>query len=296
MSDYGFGPGDIINRRVNNHVQQLLPAQIFSQKDYHLEGERFLPSTELSGSTGECLCRIESYVGANSQFEVHEERIFDHQTDNEWRIENTVSRTGAGSLPPFTYSVKSKIEILGDVETKSSRVTWAEFGEEPIYGGDEAQAAVLLTEKMSNVRAREQGNGRSHAGSMSRLGSLSNIVDNDRQLRTDWEAVNELLGPDADTIAATVGFDTIESRDQRLEAEKKGIDFLTDDLESIDGFQTDGKARDGQSQGGQPESVRPAWKTPPAELTAEQTEEELRGLTEEIREMKQDLDEDSSSG
>lgn len=284
MSDSGFGPGDVVNRRVNKHIKQLLPSQVSAIKDYHLEGQRFLLQDSLPRNADECLCLIESYVGKNGQFEIHVERVFDRQTDGEWRIENTISRNSAGSLAPFTYLVKSRIEILGNVETDRSRVAWTELDEEQIYGGREAQAAVLLTEKMSHLRARETGNGMSHAGSLSRLGSLADIIDTGRQLRTDWEEVSELLGPNADTIAATVGFDTLESEEERLEAEKKGIDFLTDDLtEKVDGFRAD-------MQDESPDYDCPAWKTPPAELTVEETEHKLQKLNAKIRQMKQDLE------
>lgn len=283
MSDSGFGPGNVVHRRVNNHMQQLLPSHVSARKDYHLEGQRFLPSELIPGGGDECLCLLESYVGKDGRFEIHVERVFERQTDSEWRIENTISRTGSGPLSPFTYLVKSRIEILGDVKTDRSRINWTEFDDDQIYGGREAQAAILLTEKMCHLRAQEDGNRRSHAGSLSRLGSLTIIINTGRQLQTDWEEVNELLGPDADTIVATAGFDAL-AKEEHLEAEKKGINFLTDDLTGgIDGFQTDKQDEDSDCD-------RPSWKTPPAELTAEETEEKVRELNTNIQQMKQDLE------
>lgn len=295
MTGSGFGPGDVVNRRVNSHLQELLPTQVSAQKDYHLEGQRILPAGEIPGAAEQCLCLLESYVGVDGQFEVQEERIFDRGTESEWRIENTISRTGSGSLSPFTYLVQTTVDMLGDVKRNRSRVTWEELGEDPIHGGTEAQAAVLLTEKMSNLRARQRGHGMDHAGSLSSLGSLSNVVDKGFQLRTDWEELDALLGPDADTIAATVGFDALEAQAERLEAEKKGIDFLGDN--PFDGMEAFGTADEGsasQGEGGKTEPAGPSWLTPPADLTVEETEAELEKLSEEIREMKQRFKDDAS--
>jgi hypothetical protein len=283
MSDSGFGPGDIVNRRVNDHLQQLLPSQVSPTEDYHLEGQRGLPPSAVPGNGDECLCLLESYVGEDGQFSIRVERVFDRQTDREWRIENTISRTGARSLSPFTYVVRSRVEILGDIESDRSRVTWTELADDQIYGGREAQAAVFLTEKMSQLRARENGQGRNHAGSLSGLGSLASVIDTGRQLQTDWEELDELLGPTADTIAATAGFEALE-KERRVEAERKGIDFLADDL-------TDGADRsrvDKQAEHAGRDS--PSWKTPPAELTVEETTRKLRELNANIRQMRRDFE------
>ncbi|QSG12825.1 hypothetical protein HSBGL_2420 [Halapricum desulfuricans] len=285
----GFGPEDVVNRRVNRHVKELLPVQVSAQKDYLLEGQRWLASETLPGDADRCLCLLKSYVGQRGQFEIHVERVFDRGTDDEWRIENTVTRTGAGSLPPFTYLVTSEIELLGDVETDRTRVSWVALGDDPIYGGREAQAAVLLTEKMSHLRARERGQGMEHSGSLSRLGSLSNVIDTGRQLRTDWEEIDELLGPDADTIAATAGFDALESREQYLEAERLGIDFLAADIEDL---QVEGDRRE-PATSRESDADRPDWQTPPAELTVDETESELRKIQYELRRMKREFDDES---
>lgn len=290
MPGSGFGPGDVVNRRVNSHLQELLPPQVSAAKEYHLEGQRTLPAAELPGSADQCLCLLESYVGLDGQFEVQVERIFDRGTDGEWRIENAISRTGSGSLSPFTYLVQTTIELMDDVTQDRSRVAWEALGEDPIHGGTEAQAAVLLTEKMSHLRARERGHGIDHAGSLSHLGSLSNVIDDALQVDTDWVEVDALLGPDADTIAATVGFEALEAKADRLEAEKKGIDFLGDDpFDEMEDFGSDDAGTATQTGGGNTERARPAWMTPPAELTVEETEAELRSLSAEIREMKQRL-------
>lgn len=296
MSGSGFGPGDVVNRRVNSHLQELLPTQVSAQKDYHLEGQRVLPAEEIPGPADRCLCLLESYVGVDGQFEVQVERIFDRGSESEWRIENTISRTGSGSLSPFSYLVQTTIELMDDVRTDRSQVTWEELGEEPIHGGTEAQAAVLLTEKMSHLRARERGHGMDHAGSLSSLGSLSNVIDDALQLDTDWGELDTLLGPDSDTIAATVGFDALEAQAERLEAEKKGIDFLGDNpFDGMEDFGSDDAGTTEQGGGGKTDRARPSWMTPPAELTVEETEAELQNLSEEIREMKQRFADDSSS-
>ncbi|MFW6018202.1 MAG: hypothetical protein ACOCPX_05220 [Halapricum sp.] len=313
----GFGPEDVVNRRVNRHVKELLPAQVSPQKDYLLEGQRWLASETLPGDADRCLCLLKGFVGQRGQFEIHIKRVFDRENesnrndtsarphestadpeasyndhyDGEWYIENTITRKGTGSLSPFTYLVKSDVELLGDVETDRARVAWTELGDDPIYGGREAQAAVLLTEKMSHLRARERGKGMDHSGSLSRLGSLSNVIDTGRQLRTDWEAIDELLGPDADTIAATTGFDALESREKYLEAERLGIDFLAADIEDLQVAKDRREPRQSRSS----DADRPAWKTPPAELSIDETKRELRKIQRKLRQMKRTFGDENSS-
>lgn len=286
MGHSGFGSDDIVNRRVNKHLTALLPTQVSADQAYHLEGQRTLPAAAVPShaTTGQCF--IESYVGPDGHFEIHQQRVFDHETDTAWRIENRISRQGSGSLPPFTYLVRTRITVMGETRTDRARVPWADLDDDPIYGGREAQAAVLLSEKMAHLLARDQGKGMTHSGSLSRLGSLSNVIDEGRQLRTDWAEMNDLLGPDADTIAATSGFERLESSEKRRAAKQKGIEFLDEDAPAR---LADRRAESGQPTEDDQSRERASWETPPSALTVAETNDLLRTLQARIRRMQTEL-------
>lgn len=285
MAGQGFSSDDVVNRRVNSHLEELLPSRVSTQRDYHFEGQRLLPPEQVPGDAETCLCYLETYVGQNGCFEVHVERVFDRDTDGEWTCTNRVCRDGDGprQQSPFEYAVRTKLGLLGDTHADRSCVEWATLDRDPIYGGREAQAAVLLAEKMSHYCAREEGNPMDHRGSLASLGSLSNVVDTGRQVDVDWEDVDALLGPDAETIAATTGFEELVSDEKRQKAEQKGIDFLRDGcLELLDEYEgafdsdTPSEGCDGASE---------PWQTIPAEMSTTEAEAKLRTIRRRIREM-----------
>lgn len=289
MVDRGFGPEDVVNRRVNRHLAELLPSRISTEREYHLEGQRFLPSEAVLGTAETCLCFLEAYVGENGRFEVHVERVFDRDTEREWTCENRISRGESGARSPFEYTVRTTVELMGDTHVERSQVEWGELGTEPVHGGTEAQAAVLLAEKMAHLRARENGNGMSHRGSLGGLGSFSSVVDTSRQLGVDWTDVDELLGPGAETIAATTGFDELVSDEKRRRASQKGVDFLTDGLsDELDSYA--GSLDSGVDR--QQCSTEP-WRTTPADMSTTEAQAKLGEIRRRIREMRSELDTES---
>jgi len=289
MVQHGFGSDDVVNRRVNGHLEELLPSRVSTQRDYYFEGQRLLPPEQVPGDAESCLCHLETYVGRNGCFEVYVERVFDRDTDRdtdrEWTCINRICRDGDGPKrqSPFEYAVRTNLELMNDTHADRSCVEWATLGNDPVYGGREAQAAVLLAEKMSHCCAREEGNPMDHRGSLASLGSLSDVVDTGKQVDVDWEAVDALLGPDAETVAATTGFEELVSDEKRRKAEQKGVDFLREGCrEALDEYEgtfdsdTPGEGCDGASE---------PWQTIPAEMSTTEAEAELRTIRRRIREM-----------
>ena len=294
MPKDGFGPGTVVNRRVNKHIKTLIPRTIHQHKDYHLEGQRAVPPTQIPGKADTCFCYLEVYVGTEGQFAVHQERRFDHDTDGEWRCRNEICRTDSERSPrePFTYTVETTITLCGRSQTDRSHVSWSTLGDDPIYGSLEAQAATLLAEKMAHSKAVENGH-RDHCGSLSRLGSLSNVIDSGRYLVVEWEEVDALLGPEADTIAASAGFDPL-SGEQRSKAEEKSIDFLTDDLnEELALFEgPKGRSHKAANSGTGRDESSESWKTLPEGMSQTEAEEALSDMQERLAAIRKDLCED----
>lgn len=290
----GFGPGTVVNRRVNKHIKTLIPRTTHQHKDYHLEGQRALPPTQIPGKADTCFCYLEVYVGTEGQFAVHQERRFDHNADTEWRCKNEICRTESerSGRSPFTYSVETTINLCGRSQADRSHVSWSTLDDDPIYGGLEAQAATLLAEKMAHSKAVENGH-HDHYGSLSRLGSLSNIIDTNRCLVVTWEEVDAMLGPNADTIAASAGFNPL-SGEQRDKAEEKSIDFLTDDLDeelaSFEGPKGESHNADGSRTARDDSSE--SWETLPEGMSPAEAEEALSGMQDRLAAIRKDLCDD----
>jgi len=286
----GFRSGDIVNRRVNSHIKSLLPSALSTDKDYHLEGQRFLDPEHIPGKADSCLCYLEAYVGTKGRFEIVTTRRFDHETESEWRAMNRISRkaTAQGrSLEPFEYGVRTRVEFAEHSHSDRSRVDWEALGDDPIFGGREAQAAALLAEKMAHLKSCRGSEDRTHHGSLSYLGSLSNVIGNSSKLQTDWTAVDELLGPDADTIAASTDFEPLESDERRRNAREMGIDFLSETLENDLGrFERDSNPESNERDD---TDRREAWQTLPADMDATKAKAKLDEMQEELAEMRDDF-------
>lgn len=290
----GFGPGAVVNRRVNRHLQDLVPSASNPDVDYTFEGGRGLPPEMVLGRANTGVCTLEAFVGVDGQFEIRIERVFDPDSERQWVVRNRIARTEttlSRSVGPFEYVVKTELVIGGDHRTDSSVVGWSELGDDPIYGGREAQAATILCERMANRRGSDTPS-TDHYGSLHGVGSLSAVVDNDRYVSTDWETLDGLIGPDADTIAATADTETIASNEERERAKAKGIDFLAD------GLHDDLADRDGESEGWRTGNLwtdvqdRPddeGWDSLPEGMSEDEAREKIRGMVEEIRDMKQNF-------
>jgi hypothetical protein len=293
MGKGGFGPGDVLNRRVSGHIAELLPANVSRRSDYYVEGRRWLDPERIPGGAKQGVCRLEAYVGTGGEFEVQLSRAYDPKTDHGWRCRNRIARTSAAggrSLDPFEYVVRTAVTIGGKKRTDRSTVDWETLEADHIYGGREAQAAVLLCEKVAHYIAKSDEGFTSHAGSLSGCGSLSRVVDEERPLDADWETVDELLGPDADTIAATVGIERIESEERVERAKERGIEFLSEDLTrnlaETELAESDWRAVSDAAPVGDG-AVEP-WKRLPGDLDPEEAKAKLAEMRATLQEMRDD--------
>lgn len=283
----GFSSEAVVNRRVSRHVESLLPSVVSSDEDYGFEGQRVLGAERTPGAADSCLCHVETYVGRDGQFEVHERRRFDHGTDAEWGCTNRVARTSSGrTLDPFEYAVRTELDLSGRTRTDRSLVEWEQLAADPVYGGVEAQAATLLAEKMAHRSACERDRGRDHCGSLRSLGSLSSVVDRGRVLPVDWSDVDDLLGPDAETIAAAAGFERLEPDQRRTAARQKGVDFLSDALtEEMAPFEGSLETEGGPGCG---DGIEP-WQSLPPDVDPREAEHELHEMRRELRAIREEL-------
>jgi hypothetical protein len=240
MPNSWFGPDDVVNRRVSRHVATLLPNHVPPNTDFTFHGVRVLPPGDLPEDVGRGACKLSAYVGRRGQFLVAVERRFDPHLDGEWACYNRIERTdsaGVDSLDTFEYVVRTAVV---DEETRTARteLPWRQLGETPAYGGREAQAAVLLAEKLADRRAEATG-ATDAASSLRRLGSLWGAIDHQHVIDLGWEEADALLGPESDTIAASATIERIESDAVKKQAIRDGVDFLTDDLGAhLDSFAT----------------------------------------------------------
>jgi len=295
MGSSGFGPGDVLNRRVSGHIAELLPANVSRRSDYYIEGRRWLDPGRIPGGAKQGFCRLEAYVGSGGEFEVQLARAYDPKTDHGWRCRNRIARTSAAggrSLDPFEYVVRTVVTIGGKKRTDRSTVDWETLGADHIYGGREAQADVLLCEKVAHYIANSDDGFASHAGSLSGCGSLSRVIDEGRPLDADWETVDDLLGPDADTIAARVGVEPIESEDRIERARERGIEFLSADLNTrlAETDLAEGDWQDVSDAAPVGEGNEEPWKHLPGDLDPEEAEAklaEMRATISEIRERRE---------
>jgi hypothetical protein len=298
MVDRGFGPGEVLNRRVSGHIAELLPANLTTRSEYYVDGRRWLHPDRIPGGAKQGICSLEAYVSAGGEFEIQVSRAFDPKTDHGWRCHNRIARTraaGGRSLDPFEYLVRSALTIGGKKRTDRSTVDWATLGEDHIYGGREAQAAVLLCEAVTHRLAKSDEGFTSHHGSLSGCGSLSRVIDEGRPVDVDWETVDDLLGPDADTIAAQAGVEPIESEERIERARERGIEFLDGDLVGrLDdtGF-ADGDWRSVSDASPASGGEKERWRTLPGDVDPDEAAAKLAEMRDSIREMRgRDRDQD----
>jgi len=105
----------------------------------------------------------------------------------------------------------------------------SEFTSKPVYGGREAQAAVLLAERVAVEK--ESRSATSSCCSLQDLPSFPRVVSRG-WIGLDWKEINDLLGPDAETIAASVSLGSVH-QEERQTAESKGIEIFTDPDEDL---------------------------------------------------------------
>jgi len=287
VSPDGFAPGEVVNRRVTSHVKELLPTGGAEGTAYRFGGSRWLSPAEIPGSARTCRCELEGHVGAEGGFVIRLRREFDPDEAGGWTCRNDFERTataGVGSLDPFEYPLRTAVTIGGRKRTDRRTVRWAAVADDPLFGGREAQAALLLAEAAAN-RAADGG----HPGSLGGFGSLPSVVDRSGGLDTDWSQLDDLLGPDADTIAAAVEFESMETDERRRAATEKGLEFLSPEFEAecapFEEWQ-DGDWAELSDAATRPPSAE-SWRTLPADMDPEAAADLLVEMREQLRELRE---------
>ncbi|MGM0371408.1 MAG: hypothetical protein ACQEQJ_02750 [Halobacteriota archaeon] len=241
MPSRGWGSGEVLSRRVGAHVDELVPKTIGDVDSVQFTGTGVMRQCVLPDSAVSGLIELRGQVGEDSQFELQviqqmQRRSGDSEgQSSDWTVELTFSRTdqsGVSALDPFHYALDCRERTSEGVTSNSTVVSLDAIAQHERYGREESVAALLLTEIVANRKAstdRERSDRVSHAGSLALLGSFNTAIDQGRIPwdggHLDWEAVDELLGPDAETLAATVNVETAVSETQR-QAAAKGRQFL----------------------------------------------------------------------
>lgn len=282
-----FGPGEVYNRRVTKHLRSLLPNQIRPGDDITFGGRTVLEKGSNPGKPAGGTCRIRAYVGADEQLTVLERSEVRSEGEVVWASRNLIRRThevDGAAMEPFHYHVQTKIKSRDTVKGNRTQVDIAAFTSKPVYGGREAQAAVLLAERVASEK-RGRGTGRSCC-SLVGLPSFPRVVGRG-WLGLDWQAVNDLLGPDADTIAANVSIDPLED-EERQAAQDKGIEIFTPgevEVNEAVGDRSPANADRPDQHAGDDDGVATEL---PEDVSPDEAERKLFEMVERIRAMKSD--------
>jgi len=226
-----FGPGEVYNRRVTKHMRELLPDRTHPGDSYTFGGRTVLQKGSNPGKPAGGTCQIKAYVGADGQLTVLEKSAVRQEEEVLWASRNLIRRThevDAAGMEPFRYHVQTKIQSRDSTKGNRTTVDVSEFTSKPVYGGREAQAAVLLAER---VASQKSGATQRSCCSLQGLPSFPRVVGRG-WLGLGWETINDLLGPEADTIAASVSIDSVQD-EEREAAEAMGIEIFTRGEKSV---------------------------------------------------------------
>lgn len=283
-----FGPGEVYNRRVTGHVQSLLPEQTRFGENYTFGGRTVLDDENNPGKPAGGTCRIKAYVGADGQITVLEKSEVTSGEDVLWASRNLIRRThdvDGAEMEPFRYDVKTKIKSRDSVRSNRTTVALKEFTAKPVYGGREAQAAVLLAERIAIEKQQDHVSRDESCCSLQGLPSLPRVVDKG-WIGLDWKDVNGLLGPEAETIAARVTVDSVVE-DEREAAEAKGITIFTPSREAVTKPVEERTPTNARKQTGPPDDER--FRTEiPDELDPDEAQQRLFQMIRQIQQMRSD--------
>ena len=281
-----FGPGEVYNRRVTNHLQSLLPDATRPGDSYTFGGSTVLGRDSNPGKPAGGTCRIKAYVGADGQLTVLEKSAIKQDDELLWASRNLIRRThdvDGADMEPFSYHVRTRIQSRDSRKGNETTVDLTEFTSKPVYGGREAQAAVLLAERV----AKEKGpGGGGHCCSLRDLPSFPRVVGRG-WLGLDWQVINDLLGPEADTIAANVSIDAVQD-EERQAAEAKGIEIFTPGESAVNEVADD---RSPANAGRRAPPTRDDDDVPtrlPDDVSPGEAERKIFEMVERIRRMKSD--------
>jgi hypothetical protein len=223
-----FGPGEVYNRRVTKHLRSLLPDRTAPTEDYTFGGRTVLDDDTNPGKPAGGTCQIKAYVGVDGQVTVLEKSAVESDGETLWACRNLLRRThdvDGASMEPFTYHVQTNIQRNGGKKSNERTIKLHELTSDPVYGGREAQAALLLAERIAADKQRHRRSTAESCCSLQDLPSFPRVVGQG-WLGLDWGDVAGLLGPDADTIAASASVGELEP-DERTAAKEKGLEIFT---------------------------------------------------------------------
>ncbi len=279
------GRGEVYNRRVTKHIETVLPETIFATCDYSFGGDRILDRETTASRPAGAECELRAYVGDAGQIVVLERTRLWAGDDTVWACQNKVQRTlevDSPSMTPFTYDVQTRIMDGADWNGNRKHVSVNGFTDQPVYGGREVQAAVLLAETLANRKEPRTTAGDTACHSLHGLPSLARMIDSGRYVALSWEEMNELLGPNADTIAAGTTIDELKP-EARKKAEQKGMTIFTEtDPSTVD-------TRSGRTrETGPADEERATEGRLPDDVDPSEARAKLEETVREIRQMKSD--------
>ena len=284
-------PGRVYNRRVTRHINSLLPERVLPDNDFTFSGTTIVDRENNPGKPAGGTCTIKAYVGDDGQLAVLEKSELASRGETVWACWNRIRRThtvDGTEIPPFEYHVQSQIFDRGNRKRDESIVSLAGLEEMPVYGGREAQAALILAESLAVEKAVAPDERSDICCSLHRLPSLPRLIDRGKLVRLSWREVDELAGPDAEMIAANVDVDTVPD-EERQEATAKGVKMFTDDDSDVaDEEFTDWRAKRRAEQTNDREEAcreRDA-RSLPDDMSQEEAEEKLVEMAEKIYEMR----------
>ena len=284
-------PGRVYNRRVTRHIERLLPEQSLTREDFTFSGDTIIDRENNPGKPPGGRCAVKSYVGGDGQFTVLEKsRLRSETGETLWACWNRIRRThdvDAPALSPFEYHVQTQIFSEGQRKRDETIITVEELESMPVYGGREAQAAVILSERLAVEKAIAPGNRNDICCSLHALPSLPRVIDRGEILRLSWREMDALLGPDSEMIAANVDIEPVND-EEREEAIEKGVKLLDPDSE-VAGECADKRRERGRSRARDHEEadhVDGISQRLPEDISPEEAEEKLQEMVEEIYDMR----------
>jgi len=300
-------PGRVYNRRVTRHIERLLPERSLAREDFSFAGETVIDRENNPGKPPGGLCSIKAYVGEDGQLTVLEKsRLRSAEGEILWACWNRIRRThavDAAALSPFEYHVQTQILSRGQRKRDETITSLGELESMPVYGGREAQAAALLAERLAVEKAVAPGERSDSCCSLHALPSLPRVVDRGDVIRLDWKAMDALLGPDSEMIAANVDVEPVAD-EEREEAVEKGVRLLADD-EEISGEKATNRRKKGRERANERRQKKRqdhgrdandeaderdgVSEELPDEMSPTEAEKKLREMVEEIYEMRDDL-------
>ena len=282
-------PGRLYNRRVTKHIDDLLPEHVLSDQDFTFEGTTILDREKNPGKPAGGTCKIKSYVGRDGQLAVLEKSQLVSRGETLWACSNRIRRThavGGTELAPFRYHVQTQILNQGERKRDEIVISLTGLEEMPVYGGREAQAALILAESLAVEKAVAPEEREDVCCSLHKLPSLPAVINREEMLSLDWKEVDALVGPDAEMIAADVSIETVLD-EERKEATKKGITMFTDDGPNLeDRTRSRSRSRRQASQPDQHEVEERIARSLPEDMTPEEAEEKILEMAEAIYEMR----------